>query len=49
MQDLSVSVASLPYDAGMAMGRPPKSERSEFGERLATARQQLGLTQAQVA
>ncbi|MCC6233934.1 MAG: helix-turn-helix transcriptional regulator [Verrucomicrobiales bacterium] len=49
MQGFSVSLASLIYDDGMAMGRPPKSERSEFGERLAAARQQLGLTQSQVA
>jgi transcriptional regulator with XRE-family HTH domain len=31
------------------MGRPAKTKRCEFGERLAAARQQLGLSQAQVA
>ncbi len=49
MQGFSVSLATLAYPPGMAMGRPPKSDRSEFGERLVNARQHLGLTQAQVA
>ncbi len=31
------------------MGRPSKTTRTEFGERLVTARQELGLTQAQLA
>ena len=31
------------------MGRPAKSKRTEFGERLVTARQQAGLSQAQGA
>lgn len=31
------------------MSRPPKQERTEFGERLYQARTALGLTQEQVA
>jgi len=31
------------------MGRPAKTTRTEFGERLVTARQELGLSQAHVA
>jgi transcriptional regulator with XRE-family HTH domain len=49
MQGFSVCLPFHPYPPGMPMGRPPKTERSQFGERLASARQQLGLTQAQVA
>ncbi len=33
----------------MATGRPPKSQRSEFGKKLASARLRLHLTQTQVA
>jgi transcriptional regulator with XRE-family HTH domain len=49
MQAYSVSFFSLGYSPSMAMGRPAKSKRTEFGERLVTARQQMGLSQAQVA
>ena len=33
----------------MITGRPAKTKRSEFGERLFAARQQLGLSQTQMA
>jgi transcriptional regulator with XRE-family HTH domain len=49
MQAYSVSFFSLGYSPDMAMGRPAKSKRTEFGARLVTARQELGLSQAQVA
>ena len=49
MQAYSVSLFSPGYSDDMAMGRPAKSKRTEFGERLVTARQQAGLSQAQVA
>jgi transcriptional regulator with XRE-family HTH domain len=49
MQAFSVSPDTRVYSADMAMGRPAKSKRTEFGERLLTARLHLGLTQAQVA
>ena len=43
--------SSAPFPTGYAagMGRKAKTERTEFGERLVTARQQLGLSQAEVA
>ena len=34
---------------GMNTGRPPKHDRTAFGQRLAAAREQAGLTQQQVA
>jgi len=37
------------YDALMPAGRPTKNTRPSFGERLALARQQAGLTQQQLA
>lgn len=37
------------YDPFMPGGRPAKTPRSPFGERLAVARQQAGLTQRQLA
>jgi len=49
MQALSVMERSTPYDLLMAKGRPSKRPRSAFGERLATAREQLGLSQMQLA
>lgn len=49
MQAYSVSFFSLDYTPDMAMGRPAKSKRTEFGQRLVAARQQVGLSQAQVA
>ena len=49
MQALSVFPPTPAYTSGMAAGRPAKSERSPFGERLLSARQQAGLSQTQVA
>ncbi len=49
MQAHSVFVSDPAYTAGMAAGRPAKFKRSAFGERLVAARQQLGLSQIQVA
>jgi len=49
MQALSVFIQTPVYTPGMAAGRPAKSERSAFGERLVAARQQLGLSQIEVA
>jgi transcriptional regulator with XRE-family HTH domain len=49
MQAISVFIPAPAYTPAMAAGRPAKSERSPFGERLVTARQQLGLSQIQVA
>ena len=37
------------YDGSMLAGRPTNRARTTFGERLALARQQAGLTQAQLA
>lgn len=37
------------YDGDMLAGRPTNRERTTFGERLVRARQQIGLTQAQLA
>lgn len=49
MQAFSVSPILQVYADTMAMGRPSKTTRTEFGERLVTARQTLGLTQSQLA
>jgi len=49
MQALSVFFPVPVYTPGMAAGRPSKSKRSPFGERLVAARQQLGLSQMLVA
>jgi transcriptional regulator with XRE-family HTH domain len=49
MQALSVFISNPVYTSGMAAGRPSKSERSPFGERLLAARQQLGFSQTQMA
>ena len=50
MQAFSVFPDSLPYHSDMQqVGRPPKFERSPFGEKLLAARQQAGLSQIQVA
>jgi transcriptional regulator with XRE-family HTH domain len=49
VQAYSVNIFALDYSSDMAMGRPAKTKRTEFGERLVTARQELGLSQAQVA
>ncbi len=49
MQAFPVSAADRGYPPDMITGRPAKTTRTEFGERIVAARQQLGLTQAQVA
>ena len=50
MQALSVFLDSSSYSLDMQqVGRPPKFERSPFGEKLLAARQQAGLSQIQVA
>jgi transcriptional regulator with XRE-family HTH domain len=49
MQALPPNFWTPRYDDAMAAGRPAKSPRPSFGERLALARQQAGLTQQQLA
>ena len=49
MQAYSVTTFPSFYTPGMITGRPAKTKRSEFGERLFAARQQLGLSQTQMA
>jgi transcriptional regulator with XRE-family HTH domain len=49
MQAFSVMTRGVPYDLLMAKGRPSKRPRSAFGERLACAREHLGLSQMQLA
>lgn len=49
MQAVSVISPDLLYDLAMPGGRPPKSSRSAFGQRLYHARQQMGYSQTQMA
>jgi transcriptional regulator with XRE-family HTH domain len=49
MQGISPVSGNYPYNADMPGGRPPKLKRSEFGERLVSIRQRVGLSQTQVA
>ncbi len=49
MQATSYIFGRPGYGAPMAAGRPAKTKRPTFGERLALARQQAGLTQEQLA
>ena len=50
MQAFSVLPDSLSYHADMQqVGRPPKFERSPFGEKLLAARRLAGLSQIQIA
>jgi transcriptional regulator with XRE-family HTH domain len=49
MQALSLKPQTAVYDGDMAKGRPTSKPRSEFGERLAAARERAGLTQQQLA
>ena len=49
MQAFSVFPDTVPYSLSMPVGRPPKFQRSPFGEKLLAARQQAGLSQIQVA
>lgn len=49
MQALRYIYETPSYAPPMPGGRPAKTKRSAFGERLASARQQVGLTQQQLA
>lgn len=49
MQAISVTHFGDGYDGAMKTGRPSTRPRTVFGERLLTAREALGLSQAQVA
>jgi len=50
MQAFSINPFPLPYDADMQQrGRPSERPRTAFGQRAFTARQALGLSQAEVA
>ena len=49
MQVYSVTIFPWAYTSDMTTGRPAKTKRTEFGERLLAARQQLGLSQTQIA
>ena len=49
MQAFTVIPDEGPYNEAMPAGRPPKHQRSPFGERLYAARVVAGLSQAQVA
>jgi transcriptional regulator with XRE-family HTH domain len=49
MQAKSTSRISLGYLLGMTIGRPPKSNRSAFGQRLQFLREEAKLTQREVA
>lgn len=39
----------MTYDDGMKAGRPPKSERTDFGDRLRALREVAGLSQRDMA
>ena len=49
MQALSLFQNPSAYTDGMPAGRPAKFSRSLFGQRLFVARQQMGLSQIQIA
>jgi len=49
MQAISVTIFQPPYVAPMQTGRPSKEPRTDFGQRLLTAREAAGLSQAEVA
>jgi transcriptional regulator with XRE-family HTH domain len=49
MQAISVTIINEPYDGCMKSGRPSKRKRTEFGKRILSARETLGLSQAQIA
>ena len=49
MQPISALRCNSPYICGMPGGRPPKTKRSAFGERLAKARELKGFSQSHVA
>ena len=49
MQAKMITLSGRVYTAGVKTGRPAKHPRTPFGERLHSAREELGLSQAQVA
>jgi len=49
MQAVSLNFSDRPYNGDMNTGRPSKSERSAFGQRLYEARELKGLSLRQVA
>jgi len=49
MQAFPVTLLNAPYAGFMQTGRPSKEPRTEFGQRLLSAREAAGLSQAQVA
>ena len=49
MQAITLTIFEEQYDGGMKTGRPSTRPRTAFGERIRTARESLGLSQAQVA
>jgi len=49
MQAQSINCFVLPYDGDMKAGRPSKSPRTDFAQRLNTLREAAGLTQQEVA
>ena len=49
MQGDSLIFEPAPYNECMTAGRPAKFERSDFGKRLFTVRQQMGLSQTELA
>jgi transcriptional regulator with XRE-family HTH domain len=49
VQAVSVFEQHPSYDLAMPKGRPSKRPRSQFGERLASARERMGLSQVQLA
>jgi transcriptional regulator with XRE-family HTH domain len=49
MQGVSYMSEKGPYNPAMPMGRPTTKARTPMGERIASAREQAGLTQKQLA
>jgi transcriptional regulator with XRE-family HTH domain len=49
MQADSLFFDPAPYNGSMTAGRPAKFERSDFGKRLFALRQQMGLSQTELA
>lgn len=49
MQGQTIKKEDLLYDADMPAGRPSTAKRTAFGKRILAAREQLGLSQAEVA
>ena len=49
MQAKSIDWKNVPYTQGMPAGRPKKSERTDFAQRLAALREAAGLSQRQMA